>query len=241
MAKEVEKLTDGFASLESFKLELSNVLKSLFDNQNIIKQEMFVIRNNQATSGSKPPEARYPEPVPDVHQPQNTDEPVNLPENTASGPPASGPGSASPPPTRGPKTPPPRKAQSPPKVTKSAHADAEAPKILYIGDSISANVDVGAIEVATQAKVIKAKAYSSIHDTVSNVAKQAAKFPDSNFTDVVPTELNKDKYQCLILQAGSVDITNLNTKDEPSKYTEYFKQETVKSVTNLFNAASNAL
>ena len=60
---------------------------------------MFVIRNNQATSGSKPPEVRYPEPVPDVHQPQNTDEPVNLPENTASGPPALGPGSASPLPT----------------------------------------------------------------------------------------------------------------------------------------------
>ena len=45
----------------------------------------------------------------------------------------------------------------------------------------------------------------------------------------------------MILQAGSVDITNMNTKDEPSKYVEYFKQETVMSAQNLFNAATNAL
>ena len=98
-------------------------------------------------------------------------------------------------------------------------------KILCIGDSISANVDIGALEVATQRQFVKAKAYSSKHDTVSNSAKQAAKFPDSNFTDVIPTELKKEKYEHLILQAGSLDITNMNTKDEPSKYVEYFKQE----------------
>ena len=63
----------------------------------------------------------------------------------------------------------------------------------------------------------------------------------NNFTKVIASELNKEKYQCMILQSGSVDITNLNTKDEPSKYTEYFKQETVMSAHNLFNAAVNGL
>ena len=45
----------------------------------------------------------------------------------------------------------------------------------------------------------------------------------------------------MVLQSGSVDITNLDTKTEPAKYTEYFKQETTISAQNLFNAATNAL
>ena len=102
-------------------------------------------------------------------------------------------------------------------------------------------MDFNALEVATQAKFVKAKAYSSVHDTTENVAKQPAKFPASNFKDVIPAELKKAQYQSLILQAGSVDITNLNTKDDPTKYMEYFRQEAVKSATNLFSAAVNAL
>ena len=138
-------------------------------------------------------------------------------------------------PTRLPAAPPeapPKRTSSPSIVTKPTQT--EPLKMLYIGDSISSNVDIGALELATQTKFFKTKAYSSIHDTESNVAKQAAKYPESNFTDVITTELNKEEYDCLILQSGSVDITNLNTKDEPSKYTEYFKQVTVMSATNLF-------
>jgi hypothetical protein len=113
--------------------------------------------------------------------------------------------------------------------------------ILYIGDSISANVDISMLEAATQAKFVTAKAYSSTHDTVSNIAKQAAKFPASNFTDVVRTQIGKGKFKTLILQAGSVDITNLNTNEDPVKHMEYFRQETVMSATNIFQAGLNAL
>ena len=117
----------------------------------------------------------------------------------------------------------------------------ETPEILYIGDSISTNVDIRALENATQSDFVKAKAYSSIHNTESNAAKQAPQFMKSNFTDVIPAELKKGKYQYLILQAGSVEITNLNTKDNPEKHVEYFKQETISSAKYLFNAATNAL
>ena len=116
-----------------------------------------------------------------------------------------------------------------------------SPKILYIGDSISANVDFNTLEIATQAEIVAAKAYSSVHDTTKNVAKHPAKFPASNFNDVVPNELKKAEYQSLILQAGSVDITNLKTKDDPTKYMEYFRQETVISAKNLFSTAVNSL
>lgn len=102
-------------------------------------------------------------------------------------------------------------------------------------------MDIKALENATQTKFVTARAYSSIHDTVENSAKQAAKFPKSNFTDVVPAQLNKDEYKTLVLQAGTVDITNLNTKDNPSEYVEYFKQEAVMSAKNMFQVAVDAL
>ena len=53
--------------------------------------------------------------------------------------------------------------------------------------------------------------------------------------------MEKEKYKYVVLQAGSVDITNLNTKDNPEQYMEYFRQETIMSATNLFQAGLNAL
>ena len=45
----------------------------------------------------------------------------------------------------------------------------------------------------------------------------------------------------MIVQAGSIDITNLKTKtDNSSKYHEYFKQKTIVSAHNLFQAITNA-
>ena len=114
-------------------------------------------------------------------------------------------------------------------------------KTLFIGDSISGNVDISALEGATQSKFVTAKAYGSVYEDVSNVAKQAARFPRSNFNDVVPAQLRKDDYKTLVLQAGSVDISNLNTKDNPTQYIEYFKQETIISATNFFQTAVKAL
>ena len=62
-AKQVDKLSDSFASFEHFKSEISNVLKSLFDNQHILKQEMFLIRNNQPK-----PQTRSSVPEPELDQ-----------------------------------------------------------------------------------------------------------------------------------------------------------------------------
>ena len=45
----------------------------------------------------------------------------------------------------------------------------------------------------------------------------------------------------LILQAGSVDITNFNTKESATKHLEYLRQEAIISAKNLFSAARNAL
>ena len=113
-------------------------------------------------------------------------------------------------------------------------------RILFIGDSISSNINIKALEVATRAKITTAKAYSSVHDTVSNDAKMAARFPKSNFTDVTTSELRKGEYSHLVLQAGSVDITNLRTKEASSENIEYFRQQTVISAKNIFQVCENA-
>ena len=53
--------------------------------------------------------------------------------------------------------------------------------------------------------------------------------------------MDKDEYENLILQAGSVDISNLKTKENANLYMDYFNQQTVLSATNTFNAGVNAL
>ena len=117
----------------------------------------------------------------------------------------------------------------------------KVPRVLFIGDSISANVDIRLLSRATKAQFHQVKAYSSAMDTDSNVCKQAARFPHSNFTDVVPAELRKETFHSLVLQSPSVDITNLNTSVNPSKYIKYFEQQTVISAKNFFSVVENAL
>ena len=85
------------------------------------------------------------------------------------------------------------------------------------------------------------KAYSSIFENSENPAKFAPRFPTKNFNDVIPKELNKFAADVLIVQSGSVDITNLKTDiKDAEEYMEYFEQQTVVSAHNLFKAVTNA-
>ena len=110
-----------------------------------------------------------------------------------------------------------------------------------MGDSISANVNFDVLEKGIKDKIVSAKAYSSIYDTVSNVAKSAAHFPEANFTAVIPAKLEKGNFEHLIVQAGSVDISNLNTKVDPTNHFDYLQQEVIVSAKNLFSACENAV
>ena len=58
---------------------------------------------------------------------------------------------------------------------------------------------------------------------------------------MVPAELLKKTFHFLILQAPSVDITNLNTSLNPSEYIKYFEQQTVISAKNYFSVVENSL
>ena len=113
-------------------------------------------------------------------------------------------------------------------------------QILFIGDSISAHADIKVIADATQSKIVTAKAYSAVYDEVANVAKHAAYYPKKNFQQVIPNEVVKTTFEHLIVQAGSVDITNLKTDVNPREHLEYFKQEAVVSARNIFNSCVSA-
>ena len=62
-------------------------------------------------------------------------------------------------------------------------------QILFIGDSISANIDIGLLAHNTKAEFIPVRAYSSVKDTVSNIWKQSAKL-NSNSSDVTSKDLH---------------------------------------------------
>ena len=80
---------------------------------------------------------------------------------------------------------PPQKHSSP-KPPQNPPRQVQRSQILFVGDSIGGNINIQAVEKATGKEFVCKKAYTAVHDTKRNVAKKAAFFPESNFTDVVP-------------------------------------------------------
>ena len=105
----------------------------------------------------------------------------------------------------------PLKYVKPTEVESNPNSQPETPSVLFIGDSIRAKIYLDLLARATKAEFCQAKAYSSVKDTLSSVWKNAAKFPNSNFTQIVPAELEKGTFHSLVLQAPSVGISNINT------------------------------
>ena len=223
ISDQVSDLSNSFASFEVFKEELKDVLLGIIQGQNTMKQELFLIRNHQVLSSPQPyiytrsepttktpasssktttfpdnlehtplPPPGYSVRTPPSHTGHSKHTPRTLPDNSA----------CAPPPPSSTSTPTPQAPRNTPKAPKQ---ETERSRILFIGDSISANIDINALENATQKGFVTAKAYSSVFDTVTNAAKKAARFPNSNFTDAIPAQLRKSKFHSLILQAGSVD------------------------------------
>ena len=53
MANQVNQLDDGAKHFETFKIEVMSLLKSMYENQNVMRQELFLIRNNQENIASE--------------------------------------------------------------------------------------------------------------------------------------------------------------------------------------------
>ena len=102
--------------------------------------------------------------------------------------------------------------------------------MVWVGDSIAHHIDFDDIEKAVKTKIKKKKAYGS-------VKASGQKFPDSNFTEVVPRELRGQQSDILVMQASSVDLTNIPAG--ASK--EYSEQVALVSSQNMVTVAKNAL
>ena len=106
-----------------------------------------------------------------------------------------------------------------------------ASSILFMGDSIFRNVYMEKIEKQAKAKVTVVKAYSSVYDN-----NKKNKFKSSNFTDLVPKELNKAKYDSLVIQASSTDLTNYKSETNKEKQ----RQIAQTSNANMLSVATTA-
>ena len=231
IAEQMNIMSDRFEVLEDF-------VKKTVDERNAMEQELFLIRTKLAERDNYEKEKKQQQ-----HSPRSVPPPPSCPPPRHQCPPSHSPPKSSPI-----KNQPQRRTYaevsrensktSTPSARPSQHHQN---RILFVGDSISSNVDIKMLEGATKARITTAKAYSSTFDVESNVAKQAARYPASNFEDVVKEELVDKSFKTLLLQAGSVDITNLNTNEQPERYMEYFRQIAVMSATNLFQVAQNTL
>ena len=126
--------------------------------------------------------------------------------------------------------PPQQPPRAPQGLTLAPQQATCGPKIVWVGDSIAHHVNFEDIEKALKSKMRKKKAYGSVRAS-------GQKFPESNFTEVVPRELRDQSADILVMQASSVDLTNIPA--DASK--EYCEQVALVSSQNMVTVAKNAL
>ena len=220
MGRQIEKLSTSMEDFCTFKSELSNTLQKIKDTQNELKQELFLIRNKQELQFNSLP------PSPSQHNQKLT---VPMPSSSHLS-------------QEHIIEPVPSNNGQEDQMNRNSKTQPNAePRILYICDEVGANVDIKHLEHATRKKVIRTKAYTTINSTEKNAAKKPPLHPKFNFTDVIAEKISHNDYHSLIIQSGSVDITNLDTKSDPATHTEYYRQEVKIAAQNLFTAASNAI
>ena len=253
------------SNFETFKEELTNILKVILEDHNVIKQELFISRQNKNINDKRmenieravmdltrmascsPPvknpaastniEESPKSSVPPEKNPSSsgkTPKPSSVPENNQASSKASSP--------KSPSSSLPRTVPQPRSEHTYSKSNQVTSKVCIVGDSISGNLDHKVIANSMDADVRAARAYSALKDACENEAKEETRFPSKSFDNVITAEAKKTETEILIVQAGSVDITNLKTTNENNKkFSEYFRQETVISATNLFTSVSNAL
>ena len=193
--------------------KLINMVNNILDSHNQMKQEMFILRQNYSASNEK---------LERIENALNNMMTNKVATNTRVE----------------------VESKSKPTVlepqVRKEDTEEEVRNILFVGDSIAGNVHLPSIKNAVNADVKLVKAYSSTYENTDTAAQRAPRFPHKNFEDVITHEVNRSEYDALIIQAGSVDITNLKTEAlNANEYLEYFKQKTIISAHNLVQAATN--
>ena len=100
--------------------------------------------------------------------------------------------------------------------------------------SITNNLDKKVCQNASGHNIDSATAYTIENDI-------DARYPTKNCVSTVPAKLKNKKYDTLIVQGGSIDINNINTKDEPiEEHLNSWKNKVKKSSERMFKLAEDS-
>ena len=102
---------------------------------------------------------------------------------------------------------------------------------LIVATSITNNLDKRVCEEATGLKIDIATAYTIDSD-------EDAKYKEKNLLTIVPEKLKNKKYDTLVLQGGSIEVTNIELKEEN---VQTWKKKVEESSTKLFNLAEESI
>ena len=114
-------------------------------------------------------------------------------------------------------------------------------KLAWVGTSISKQLDKNKLEEDLKVDLKVERAYC-IEDEAN------ARFRDMNFRAIVPRVIAKDDVDTLVLQTGSIEISNIDvnkavmdTKKPIDEYKKDWFEQVERDSSNLFNVAEDAL
>ena len=210
--------------MHELKQENSTKVNSLIEGQNYLKSEIMLLREELATIESKTkikePQA---EPVKNVKNSKNVEEDA-IANKTGK-----------------------NKTDSAANHTKHSNTNNEKHKakkkiknVVWVGTPASESLDPVKFESDTNTNLNVIKAYG--------VKREDNQFyPDKNFTDIVPKVLREENPDAIILEAGSIEISNMQVKEaleKPDINIESVKKQWAEKVEqdsrNIFNLAEEA-
>ena len=128
-----------------------------------------------------------------------------------------------------------------PKKKKEPKREDGKKRITWIGTSVSNVMDKKKFEKDCNVKLKMVKAYCIDKE-------EKALYKEANFRTVVPTVIDEKETDILVVQTGSIEITDMNInkalKDVPEKIGDYKKewfQKVEKDSTTLFEVVEAAL
>ena len=119
-------------------------------------------------------------------------------------------------------------------VTMKKTSYMSKPKVLMIGDSVSQKLNFRKIEEVTNSTIRTAKGYTSGWN-------QSPNSEQFNITEVTRTQLEKGKFERLVLATPKFDIAEATTNINPGEVIAHLKAKVKESCQNIISVAENSL
>ena len=120
--------------------------------------------------------------------------------------------------------------------------------VAWVGTSISNVLDHKKFEKDTNTNVNIVEAYGISEESQATFPNHTIRFPHKNFENIVPEVLDSHEVDVLVLEAGSMEISNIKVNEammDTSKDIENYKKEWFQKVEddskNLYKLAENAI